>query len=523
MTRRIMRPQHRVIGLTNTRRAGSTDAAMNVRTAWMSLIVLLLLMCGAVDAAVDPRAALPPETPAHAAERHKLVAKRRADVAVICHRGASEFAHENTLDAYRATFELGGDGNEIDIRKTRDGVLVVFHDDLLDLLLRGAYGDVSDVTWAELQTLPFRDPGPMAATAKIPTLAEVFELHRQHGGLLVLDVKRPGLDDEIADLLQQADMWDHIIGVNTETAPKLAKDPRIHPEPFKAGLFNDRSDVFAADAEADLKLPGDNLICDDPRACLVALGRKLGKVSPGSSLPEPGPDPKTPPPDELIAALKRHDDWDHVAADEADQAASAQKIIARARAADQLFASGARTPEAIDALLECSEHRSLHKQWLYHGLDGATALRAALLWKGKFSLRQARDVLWTADPALAAVRDPKYDNPLAWTDWRIKSVVFPALATWRDDPDAAQLCRDYLALTDAQAREIGIPLFERAAKALLEVTHDERTATELMQHRLKEVRGRAILVCLAHADEPWAIAALKADAPHALAYIVKRD
>jgi hypothetical protein len=228
-------------------------------------------------------------------------------------------------------------------------------------------------------------------------------------------------------------------------------------------------------------------------------------------------------PDELIAILKSYEDWNQVATDEAEQVASAQKIIARARAADQLFASGARTPEAIGALLECSEHRSLHKQWLYHGLDGATALRAVLLWKGKFSLRQARDILWEADAALASVRDAKFDNPLAWTDWRIKSIVFPALATWRDDPGAAQLCRDYLALSDAQAREIGIPLFERAAKALLEITHDEKTATELMRHRLKEVRGRTILVCLAHADEPWAIPALKAGAPHALAYVVKRD
>ena len=51
---------------------------------------------------------------------------------MICHRGASEHAHENTLEALRATFELGGDGNEFDIRKTKDGVLVVFHDDMLD-------------------------------------------------------------------------------------------------------------------------------------------------------------------------------------------------------------------------------------------------------------------------------------------------------------------------------------------------------------------------------------------------------
>ena len=77
------------------------------------------------------------------ASRHERVAARLKGTIVICHRGASEFAHENTLEAYRASFELGADGNEIDIRSTRDGVLVCFHDDMLDQLL-DAFGDVGD-------------------------------------------------------------------------------------------------------------------------------------------------------------------------------------------------------------------------------------------------------------------------------------------------------------------------------------------------------------------------------------------
>src|SRR3954468_24153623 len=104
-------------------------------------------------------------------------AQRRERTHIICHRGASEFAHENTLEAYRATFELGGDGNEIDIRETKDGVLVLFHDDILDLNLK-AFGNVSDYTWEELQKYQFRDPGRFGAACRIPTLKEVFELHR---------------------------------------------------------------------------------------------------------------------------------------------------------------------------------------------------------------------------------------------------------------------------------------------------------------------------------------------------------
>src|SRR6186997_3719857 len=100
-------------------------------------------------------------------------AQRRERVHVICHRGASEFAHENTLEAYRATFELGADGNEIDIRRTKDGVLVCFHDDMLDRIL-DVYGDASELTWDELKKARYRNPGRFGEQCRIPTLVEVL-------------------------------------------------------------------------------------------------------------------------------------------------------------------------------------------------------------------------------------------------------------------------------------------------------------------------------------------------------------
>src|SRR5437773_2530938 len=75
---------------------------------------LFLLPAGLLGSSPAP-AADPPtvsaETPAEAARRHEVVAGRRKGVVVICHRGASEHACENTLESFRATFELGGDGN----------------------------------------------------------------------------------------------------------------------------------------------------------------------------------------------------------------------------------------------------------------------------------------------------------------------------------------------------------------------------------------------------------------------------
>src|SRR5262245_39726054 len=165
-----------------------------------SFLLAAILLLGWIHGLRSCRAqpAITAETPLEAKSRHLQVVQRRGAIAIICHRGASEHAHENTLEAYRATFELGGDGNEIDIRSTKDGVLVCFHDDMLDHLLEG-YGDVSDYNWSDLKRFRFREPGRFGPQCRIPTLIEVLELHRKYAGLLHLDIKRAGLDRAIGD------------------------------------------------------------------------------------------------------------------------------------------------------------------------------------------------------------------------------------------------------------------------------------------------------------------------------------
>jgi hypothetical protein len=480
--------------------------------------VVLTLFAPWVRAGADAPA-VPAETPEAAARRHQRVAERRKGGDFICHRGSSEHAHENTLEAFRATFELGGDGNEFDIRTTRDGVIVVFHDDMLDRLLE-AYGDVGDYTWEQLQRFRFRNPGRFGEHCRIPTLVQVFDLHRQYGGLMHLDIKRPGQNRAIADLLTRMDMWDHVAYCN-DHGEAIVRDGRLKLRRYKApGLYFDRSEVFPDAIAAALKRPGDGLIVDDPRGVAVALGRKVGKlsrepVSPRRTVPRPE-EVKRPGEAELIATLRNADDWDRVGQTPAEMAASGQRIRARARAAEQLLAAGASSPEAFAALEERVRKRSLHKDWMYHGFDGAMALRSLILLRAPNAVETARFVLWRDDPALEPVIDPRWKNPRSWTDFRVKMVAWPALAKC---PGAAteKLCREYLALSDGDARKIGPPQFEEAARALLAVSPRMETALELLKHRLQAVRGRAILDCLAHAGEAWARTALEKGAPHALA------
>jgi len=475
------------------------------------------------------------ETADEAKQRHKHVAERRKGPGIICHRGASEHAHENTLEAFRATFLLGGDGNEFDIRQTSDGVLVVFHDDMLDRLLE-AYGDVSDYTWAELQRFRFRNPGKFGDDCRIPTLVEVFDLHRKYAGLIHLDIKRFGLDAAIADLLTKMDMWDHVAFANHDTGGVILKDPRFKPQRYRAGLYLDRSEVFPDAIQPALKNPGEHVIVDDPRGVAIALGRKLSPLpkEPVSRQKIERNVTKRLREADLIAALRAADDWDKPqtalpgrllsgaairARARARMAAPerSRPIRARARAADALLTIGSSSKDAFAALEDRVRNRSLHQDWMYHGFDGAIALRSLILLRAPNAVDVARFTLWRDDPAIEPVIDPRWKNPRSWTDFRVKMVAFPALAKC---PGVAteKLCRDYLALTDEEATKIGPPQFEEAGRALLAVSPKTDTALELMKHRLQVVRGRAILDCLARATQPWALDALKKGATHALNY-----
>jgi hypothetical protein len=455
------------------------------------------------------------------AARHERVAARKQSVAVICHRGAAEFAHENTLEAYRAALELGADGNEIDIRATRDGILVCFHDDMLDQLL-DAFGDVADYDWSELQTFQFRKPGTFGEFCRIPTLEEVFKLHKRHSGLMHLDVKRPELEPAIIALLDRLDLWDHVVAVNHETAPGILKHPCYQGLRYKGSLYADRQEVDAAAISAMLEKPGEMVIVDDPRGILVALGRKLGRPSKEPVTPATHPAQALPMPnyseEELLKILLDDADWDSIPATPAERIAKSHSIRRRARAAEEIRRRKLSSAPIEAALVRRVRHRSLHPEWMHNGLDAASALRALAEIRSPQFVDLARECLWRDDPAGAAVLDPAFKVPRSWTDFRTKGIVFGLLERFPGEA-AQKLCRDYLQLSDDESRRIGSPQFEPAAQALLALSPQESTAIELLKHRRGDIRGRAILTCLTNIQSPWARAALQREAPHALKYV----
>ena len=75
------------------------------------------------------------------------------------HRGASEYAPENTLSSFFLGLLQGANGIETDVQRTKDGVLVLFHDDTLDRVSDGC-GPLRDHTLAQLQQLRITGNAP---------------------------------------------------------------------------------------------------------------------------------------------------------------------------------------------------------------------------------------------------------------------------------------------------------------------------------------------------------------------------
>ena len=134
---------------------------------------------------------------------------------VWAHRGASAYAPENTLEAFRLAAEMGADGVELDVQLSRDGELVVAHDETIDRVSNGT-GYIKDYTLAQLKKLSFNRLFPNFKDARIPTLKEVYELLKPAGLTVNVELKTgiilyPEIEEKVLALTVSMGMEDRVI------------------------------------------------------------------------------------------------------------------------------------------------------------------------------------------------------------------------------------------------------------------------------------------------------------------------
>ena len=143
------------------------------------------------------------------------------------HRGASGYAPENTLEAFRLAMDMGADGFELDVHMSLDGELVVIHDESVDRTTDGT-GLVKDLTLAQLKALDASNHMANYRSARIPTLGEVFDLIRDTRHIVNVEVKTdecfyPQIEEKCLALAKEKGVEERVIysSFNHHTLTKL--------------------------------------------------------------------------------------------------------------------------------------------------------------------------------------------------------------------------------------------------------------------------------------------------------------
>ena len=177
-------------------------------------LAALLAITATTAAAAEPS----PAASAQAPRMAKLLRNLKnpdGPVMVVAHRGCHTEAPENSIAAFRRCIAVGVDVIETDVQHTKDGVLVLMHDQTVDRTTNGA-GRVDSYTLAELKRLRLKmgSGGPDAPLTNetIPTFEEALAV--TNGQILVdLDAKGTDLKRVWADslpLLERLGMLDQI-------------------------------------------------------------------------------------------------------------------------------------------------------------------------------------------------------------------------------------------------------------------------------------------------------------------------
>jgi len=131
---------------------------------------------------------------------------------IIAHRGGAGLGIENTLSCIEKGIACGADMIEIDVHLTKDGHLLVCHDQTVDRTTNGK-GKISEMTLEEIRKLSVVDASGLPTEEHLPTLTEVLEMIDGRVTLLI-EIKRTkkiyqGIEEKVVNEIEkfQASSW----------------------------------------------------------------------------------------------------------------------------------------------------------------------------------------------------------------------------------------------------------------------------------------------------------------------------
>lgn len=152
--------------------------------------------------------------------REKLMNRDRSSVIVVAHRGDWRNFPENSLEAIDNAIRMGVDIVELDVKKTKDGELILMHDRALNRTTTGK-GLVSETMLEDIRKLNLRNGCNIRTIHKVPTLEEAL-LHAK--GKIMLNLDQADLYfDQIYELMKKTGTTKQIIMKGRKPAAEVKK------------------------------------------------------------------------------------------------------------------------------------------------------------------------------------------------------------------------------------------------------------------------------------------------------------
>lgn len=153
---------------------------------------------------------------------------------IIAHRGFSGSYPENTMLAFQKAVEAGCDGIELDVHLSKDGEVVIIHDEHFQRVTGGRIGEVRNFTLSELSQIDVSNGHPAAyGFTPIPSLKEYFTYVKEQRIFTNIELKNtiveyPGLEEKVIKLIYEYGLEERVL-LSSFNHQSMVKSKKLSP------------------------------------------------------------------------------------------------------------------------------------------------------------------------------------------------------------------------------------------------------------------------------------------------------
>ena len=207
-----------------------------MKTFWKIFLLILIIIIISVGTTISP-----------ALYKNVHYVDKHSNITITGHRGAGNLAPENTIAAISQGLAYGVDRIEVDVRQSKDGVVYLMHDAMVDRTTDGS-GKIADLTSAEINKL---DAGAWFngkfQGEHVPTLEEALKAI-DGKAKLVIEIKDgsevyPGIEKNVVDLVKKYNATDWVI-IHSFRTDILEKIHQLEPKIELHKLFVFKTNIL---------------------------------------------------------------------------------------------------------------------------------------------------------------------------------------------------------------------------------------------------------------------------------------